>query len=416
MTSPGHVRYAAFLSYSRDADAELAPALQSALQRLAKPWNSLRALRVFRDDAGMAANPDLWAGIRRALDESEFLILLASPGAAASPWVDREVAYWLATKPRENLMIGLTAGAIVWSGGDFDRERTTSIPPALFGAFGGEPRWIDLTGLRPADLSLQVPVFRDRVADLAAPLHHQDKDELFSDDVSELRRTRRLVRSAIAVLSVLTLLAAGAAVVAFSQRGVARVARIGEPVGGRLAEDVALNRDGSLLAVRYDEDSVHLIEVGAPGRTVVLEEFQESLPEDRPGALVFNRAGTALAGSTQNGTTRIWPLAGAFGRPPKPVVIGTRHAASFNLDAAAAFSPDSRLLATGGSGNEIQLWNVADPRRPVIAGPPLTGHTGSVADLAFAADGRTLVSASQDRTLRLWDVRDPEVPAPLGRP
>src|SRR4051812_25203685 len=62
--------YAAFISYSRAADGRLAPALQRGLQRFAKPWYRLRALRVFRDDASLSANPDLWGSIRDALDRS----------------------------------------------------------------------------------------------------------------------------------------------------------------------------------------------------------------------------------------------------------------------------------------------------------------------------------------------------------
>lgn len=34
----GNFRYRAFISYSQAADGRLAPALQSGLQRLAKPW------------------------------------------------------------------------------------------------------------------------------------------------------------------------------------------------------------------------------------------------------------------------------------------------------------------------------------------------------------------------------------------
>jgi hypothetical protein len=54
------VAYNAFISYNHAADGTLAPALQSALHRFAKPWYKLRALRVFiaavllqfRTDAG----------------------------------------------------------------------------------------------------------------------------------------------------------------------------------------------------------------------------------------------------------------------------------------------------------------------------------------------------------------------------
>jgi len=89
-------RYDAFISYSHARDRGIATALQDVVQRLGKPWYRRRALRVFRDDTSLAATPALWPSIVDALDGSRFLILLASPEAAASRWVDREVAHWLA--------------------------------------------------------------------------------------------------------------------------------------------------------------------------------------------------------------------------------------------------------------------------------------------------------------------------------
>src|SRR5215471_7716018 len=82
--------YNAFISYSHAEDSELAAALQRALHRFAKPPFRLRAVRVFCDSASLAANPALWPAIEVALNASEFLILLASPQAAASTWVERE--------------------------------------------------------------------------------------------------------------------------------------------------------------------------------------------------------------------------------------------------------------------------------------------------------------------------------------
>jgi hypothetical protein len=45
--------YHAFMSYSHAADGKLAPALQSALHRFAKPWYRLRAMRIFRDKTSL---------------------------------------------------------------------------------------------------------------------------------------------------------------------------------------------------------------------------------------------------------------------------------------------------------------------------------------------------------------------------
>src|SRR5256885_12127468 len=49
----GVMSYDAFISYSHAADGRLAPAVQTGLQRLARPWYKVRALRIFRDDTGL---------------------------------------------------------------------------------------------------------------------------------------------------------------------------------------------------------------------------------------------------------------------------------------------------------------------------------------------------------------------------
>ena len=89
----GSVAFDAFVSYSHAADGRLAPALQRAIQRLAKPWYRARALRVFRDESALSANPHLWSSIQSALDESEWFVWLASPDAVASEWVGREIGH-----------------------------------------------------------------------------------------------------------------------------------------------------------------------------------------------------------------------------------------------------------------------------------------------------------------------------------
>jgi len=89
------VLYRAFISYSHAADGKLAPALQSALHRFAKPWYRLRAIRVFRDKTSLSLTPALWPSIEKALSDSEYFILMASPDAAASHWVQQEADYWL---------------------------------------------------------------------------------------------------------------------------------------------------------------------------------------------------------------------------------------------------------------------------------------------------------------------------------
>src|SRR5262245_4897651 len=139
--------YDAFVSYSHAKDKPIAAALQSAVQRLGKPWYRRRALRVFRDDTSLSATPSLWPTIEQALGQSRYLILLASPEAAASPWVNKEVAHWLEHKSADALLIALTDGALAWdtAGGDFvPRDGAPlPLPSALAQRFASEPKWVD---------------------------------------------------------------------------------------------------------------------------------------------------------------------------------------------------------------------------------------------------------------------------------
>src|SRR5689334_16870970 len=113
--------YDAFISYSHAKDKPIAAALQGAVQKLGKPWYRRRALRVFRDDTSLSATPHLWPTIEHALGDCRYFILLTSPEAAASKWVNKEVMHWLEHNSVDTLLIGLTDGTLRWdeSASDF---------------------------------------------------------------------------------------------------------------------------------------------------------------------------------------------------------------------------------------------------------------------------------------------------------
>jgi hypothetical protein len=236
-----HVGYDAFISYSHAADGQLAPAVQAALQRMARPWWKKRALQVFRDETGLAVDPHMWQSIKAVLNSSEWFVLFASPEAANSAWVNLEIEEWLRSKPAERILPVLTGGEAAWDPRRTDfAECSTAIPAALRHRFREEPRHLDLRWARSeTDLDLRHSRFRDAIANLAAPMHGMRKDEFESEDVRIHRRAMRLARAGVMSLLVFAAVAVIGVVLALGYASRANAAAARER---RSAENARLAR------------------------------------------------------------------------------------------------------------------------------------------------------------------------------
>jgi WD40 repeat protein len=401
-------RYDGFISYSRALDGTLAPTLQSALERFAKPWYRLRRLRVFRDDASLSANPGLWTSIEEALDAARFLVLLASPQAAASIWVGREVAHWRERR-EDGLLIVLTEGEIGWDDarGDFDWDRTTALPRAIGGAFREEPRYVDLSWARTKEhLSLRDARFREAVADVAAPLHGRPKDELIGEEIRLHRRAVRLARGAVATLVAFALAAALAAVYAFQQRDAARAQRdlaerqtraaTSRNLAAAALQNLDRNLDlGALLALA----SFRLDPASAEARTAAVTALQRSdhirrvLADNEAVwemALAPNRR--VLASQISGLEIRLWDLAHGRVESFKPKGVNP---------VSVALGPGG-LLAIGGTAGFVTVWDVRSGQGLGRFG---ASAIDNVLGVAFDRRGKLLASVDGSGGVALWSVR-----------
>lgn len=403
--------YDAFLSYSH-RDRPVALGIQKGLHHIGRRLGQLRALRVFRDDTDLTVSPDLWGRITDGMDRARHLIMVLSPQEAESQWVNREASYWLQHRGREQLLLVLAAGNLQWDErtARFDPLTSDAAPVVLTqpGVLPTEPFYIDISEDAPWDP--RAPKFRDKVTSLAAPIHGIPKDRLASDDLREQRRFLRLRRIVITALVVLTVIAVVAAAFAVVQR-----------------RDAILQRDQA-IALRLDSDAKTILEGAADYSDV--RAFQELLAakivgrqsDDGPlinalvkrsstvrivkvgasvNSVAFSSQGHRLAAAGgPNRQIRVWDTSSPSWRdePLSAPQILTASAPPTSV----AVSPDGKRVACGTKTGNVQVWNVGEPNSP--PSQVIGKHSGAVMGLAFSPDGRRLASAGVDGFVRLTDV------------
>jgi hypothetical protein len=287
-------------------------------------------------------------------------------------------------------------------------------------------------------------------------------------------RVTRIRRAAVAVLAALALIASGAALFAFHEKGTAQaatslaiaqrnqavsaeVATVAnqlyasdpalagqlsltayklapspeaygsllnatvKPLAGQLAttpvyDAEVFNADGSMLATS-STDAVQLWHVNAadPIHPTLVTTIRSTRAIDSTPLLWFDPGNSAT-------------LAILYGRNviledinhPSPFSAGNRTDNANDL----AFSRNGRVLAVGYTQGSVRLWNVANPNNPIAIGHPFRapGAPGNIAvsRVTFSPDGSILATVSgpiitpgdpeATETVRLWSLADPAKP------
>ncbi len=142
-----------------------------------------------------------------------------------------------------------------------------------------------------------------------------------------------------------------------------------------------------------------LVQIKAPNRGALHLAYS-------PDGRILASGGAAGDGYHSPGHIYLWEA--ATGRP-----LGTVGDPKTAAVQRFAFSPDGRLMATGDEKeNVVRVWNVFTGKE--IA--RFRGHSAPVTCLAFSPDGKRLASGSFDTTILLWDVSKLDRSLPEWRP
>ena len=152
--------------------------------------------------------------------------------------------------------------------------------------------------------------------------------------------------------------------------------------------DVAVSPDGNLVAVASS--------VGIWLYSADTDEFLSLLAakgENIPSTAAFSPDGTQIAIGYRNGPTRLWNV---FSESTEAELSVFLHGGPATR---VTFSPDGKLLATGGWSHEAILWDVETRTLRFTF-----THEDTVRVVLFSPDGRHLATGSMDTTTKLWDV------------
>ena len=401
-------KYKAFISYSH-RDEKWGQWLHRGIERYRVPKAIIgrdtlygpvprRLFPVFRDREELPTAADLSEVISKGLRDSSHLIVICSPHAAKSQWVNEEVLTFKKLGKQNRIVCLIVDGEPnVLNKPELGLEEC--FPPALKVVADEDG---NLTDIEAEPIAADARPDKDGKANsmmkVLSGLLGVGFDEIKQRDLARKHRQAAILGIGSAVLAgVMGLLTVWA------------VINKNEAVAAKDEAEERLYRSQILQAANFAEEKNYglatraLLEAPArfrnfewgyllrkanPQLTVLEGDVQNIY------SLAVNPDGTRLATGSEDTIARIWDA--QSGR------LLERLEGHVGVIESVAYSPDGRQIATGSGDRTVRIWDAQSGEALLV----LEGHDDEVRSVAYNSDGGRLVSSSIDRTARVWDAQD----------
>jgi hypothetical protein len=437
-------KYWAFISYSH-ADARWGNWLHKKLETYRVPRSVVgkpsrdgnvprRLFPIFRDREELTVSSDLGANLKNSLEQSRYLIVICSPNAARSRWVNEEARYFKSRRGEDRLLCFIVGGSP--NADKPNSQQMNCFAPAVRYCLlpNGE-----VGQVRTSPIAADARTHADRAKrakfKLLAGLLGISFDELWRRE--RRRRFNRAIQSTLAV-SALALIGATwwdfeskqqakrIAVAHYLNQGkqelaagrrlqaaycFAKARRVGGSISPlnesereaakALVEPVAVLRDGHqewITSANFvDVDGVLTASWDKTVRLWDLKTGRSTLLVTEPAKVAtarFSSDGQSFVTALWNGASEVWT---------RNKVLMTKLDHAGHRVNWAEFNPDGRQVVTACDDNLARIWTLGQDKalQPML----LLGHESYVKMAAFDREGERIVTASFDMTARIWDAK-----------